>query len=186
MRHILLAATFGLITLLTGCNQFKEFSINEGLINDYLAKNVNYNHQVGLSGVVDADIQFFNLSTEIGRTEPNKIVLTGQAKITLDSLLGSTTAQVSLTLTSRPYFDVATGAIYLKDLTISSYKVTPENMDAPISAVLPYLNSSLQSFFEQQPVYVLNPDNSAAEATAKKLAKGLEVKPGKLVIPLVE
>jgi hypothetical protein len=30
---------------------------------------------------------------------------------------------------------------------------------------------------------VLNPDNSKTEALAKKLAKGLEVKPGELVIP---
>lgn len=55
-----------------------------------------------------------------------------------------------------------------------------------MSAVIPYLNSSLETFFETQPVYVLNPDNGAAEATAKKLAKGLEIKPGKLVIPLVD
>lgn len=59
-------------------------------------------------------------------------------------------------------------------------------MDTAIAAVIPYLNSSLETFFETQPVYVLNPENSAAEATAKKLAKGLEIKPGKLVIPLVD
>ena len=51
-----------------------------------------------------------------------------------------------------------------------------------MKALTPYLNQSLKSYFDQKPAYVLNPDNSKTEALAKKLAKGLEVKPGELVI----
>ncbi|MEX6313825.1 lipoprotein [Providencia manganoxydans] len=186
MKQFILAAMIGCFTLLTGCSQLTEFSISEGTINNYLATKVKYNHNVGISGVADADIQLANLKSEIGRSEPGMIALTGEATVNLDSLLGKTSAKIELTLTARPYFDAQAGSIYLRELNISQYKVIPENMDTAISAVIPYLNSSLGTFFETQPVYVLNPDNSAVEATAKKLAKGIEVKPGKIIIPLVD
>lgn len=186
MKISIFAAAFALITILTGCSQLTEFSVNESQINRYLANHVKYDNKVGISGVVDANIQLSNLTSEIGRSEPGKVAISGQTKVSLDSLIGSAKAEIALTLTSRPYFDVSTGSIYLKDLTISAYKVTPNNMDTSIAAVIPYLNSSLQTYFENQPIYVLNPENSVAEASAKKLAKGLEVRPGKLVIPLVD
>ncbi len=47
----------------------------------------------------------------------------------------------------------------------------------------PYLNQSLRSYFSQQPAYVLREDASTGEALAKKYAKGIEVKPGEIVIP---
>ena len=52
-----------------------------------------------------------------------------------------------------------------------------------IQALLPYLNQSLRSYFSQQPAYVLREDASTGEALAKKYAKGIEVKPGEIVIP---
>lgn len=186
MKQFILAALIGCLTLLTGCSQLTEFSISENTVNQYLANKVKYNNKVGISGVADADIQLTNLKSEISRSEPGKIALTGDAAVNLDTLLGKAEAKIALTLTARPYFDAQAGAIYLKELNISQYTVTPESMDTAIAAVIPYLNSSLETFFETQPVYVLNPENSAAEATAKKLAKGLEIKPGKLVIPLVD
>ncbi|MCD8668342.1 DUF1439 domain-containing protein, partial [Klebsiella pneumoniae] len=41
----------------------------------------------------------------------------------------------------------------------------------------------LRSYFSQQPAYVLREDASTGEALAKKYAKGIEVKPGEIVIP---
>ena len=55
-----------------------------------------------------------------------------------------------------------------------------------MKALAPYLNQSLKSYFDQQPAYVLDSEKSKAEGMAKKLAKGLEVKPGQLVIPLTD
>lgn len=186
MKTFLLATMFGFIALLAGCSQLSEFSISESQINSYLASKVKYEHKVGISGFADADIQLANLTSEIGRSEPGKVALNGEASVKLDSLIGKADAKIELTLTARPIFDAKTGSIYLKELNISQYKVIPESMDTAISAVIPYLNSSLETFFETQPVYVLDPNNGAAEATAKKLAKGLEIKPGKLIIPLVD
>jgi hypothetical protein len=66
------------------------------------------------------------------------------------------------------------------------YQVQPEKMDTVMKALSPYLNQSLKSYFDQKPVYVLNADKSKTEAMALKLAKGLEVKPGQLVIPFTD
>jgi hypothetical protein len=68
-------------------------------------------------------------------------------------------------------------------MELTDYSVQPEKMQTVMKALTPYLNQSLKSYFDQKPAYVLNPDNSKTEALAKKLAKGLEVKPGELVIP---
>ena len=186
MKNILLASLFGFLFILTGCDKLTEFTISESQINSYLASKVKYENNIGVSGVADADITLSNLTAEIGRSEPGIITLNGESNVKLNSFIGAADAKIALTLTARPVFDVSSGSIYLKELKITKYTITPQNMDTAISAVIPYLNSSLETFFEHQPVYVLNPENSAAEATAKKLAKGLEIKPGKLVIPMVD
>lgn len=48
------------------------------------------------------------------------------------------------------------------------------NGDANVAS---YLNRALRNYFNQQPAYVLREDGSRGEAMAKKLAKGIEVKP---------
>ncbi|HBB3178414.1 DUF1439 domain-containing protein, partial [Klebsiella pneumoniae] len=48
------------------------------------------------------------------------------------------------------------------------------------------LNQALRNYFNQQPAYVLREDGSQGEAMAKKLAKGIEVKPGEIVIPFTD
>ena len=63
------------------------------------------------------------------------------------------------------------------------HKLAPEKLQSVIQALLPYLNQSLRSYFSQQPAYVLREDASTGEALAKKYAKGIEVKPGEIVIP---
>ncbi len=45
---------------------------------------------------------------------------------------------------------------------------------------------ALRNYFNQQPAYVLREDGSRGEAMAKKLAKGIEVKPGEIVIPFTD
>ncbi|WP_445493637.1 lipoprotein [Photorhabdus sp. SF281] len=186
MKKFFLGAVLLLAGLVSGCDQFKEFSISEELINGYLAKHVHYQKQIELHGIANADIELTELSSQIGRTEPDKIALTGQAKVNIASLLGPAKADMKLTLKAQPVFDPEKGAIFLKELEIVDYQITPEKMEKPINALLPYLNKSLSAFFDIHPVYVLKPDHSKAEAAAKKLAKGLEVKPGKFVIVLTD
>ena len=70
-----------------------------------------------------------------------------------------------------------------KEMEVVDAKVAPEKLQSVIQALLPYLNQSLRSYFSQQPAYVLREDASTGEALAKKYAKGIEVKPGEIVIP---
>lgn len=186
MKHFFAGALLLLCGVIAGCDQLTEFSISEDSINHYLAKHTHYSKNIGIVGLADTSIDLANLSAQIGRTEPNKITLMGVAKINLETLFGSTQAEVSLAITSLPYFDVDTGAIYLKQLEISDYKIIPKKMASTITPILPIINNSLKAYFEKNPVYLLQAEKNKAEALAKKIAKGLEVKPGKLVIPLVE
>lgn len=80
-------------------------------------------------------------------------------------------------------FDREKGAIFLQEMEVVDAKVAPEKLQSVIQALLPYLNQSLRSYFSQQPAYVLREDASTGEALAKKYAKGIEVKPGEIVIP---
>ncbi|AXG47202.1 lipoprotein [Photorhabdus laumondii] len=186
MRKFFLGAVLLLVGLISGCDQFKDISISEELINGYLAKHVHYQKQLELHGIANADIELTELSSQIGRTEPNKIALTGRANVNVTSLLGPAKADMKLSLKAQPVFDQEKGAIFLKELEIVDYQITPEKMEKPINALVPYLNKSLSAFFDIHPIYVIKADHSKAEAAAKTLAKRLEVKPGKLVIMLTD
>ncbi|MCL2900031.1 lipoprotein [Brenneria tiliae] len=173
---LLLAFTLG------GCNKLTQYTLNEQEINQYLQKHNDYQKQLGMPGVVDANIVLTDLVSQIGRAEPGKITLSGNAKVDIASLLGNQTADMKLTLKAQPVFDKAQGAIYLKEMELVDYSVQPEKMQTIIKTLSPYLNQSLKSYFEQKPAYILNADNSTTEALAKKMAKGIEIKPGQIVI----
>ncbi|WP_340619849.1 lipoprotein [Xenorhabdus siamensis] len=186
MKKFLLGAALVLVGLLSGCDQFRDISINEGLLNDYLLKKVHYQKEISISGISSANISLGNLTSQIGRQDPEKIELTSQAKVEIATIFGSIQADMKLTLRAKPVFDAEKGAIFVKELEIVDYQTTPEKAAKPIKALMPYLNSSLSEFFNTHPVYVLNPQKSKAEAAATKFAKGLEIKPGKLVIGLTD
>jgi len=184
MKKILMGAAALLFAgVLAGCNQLTQYTLSEQEVNDYLQKHNDYQKQIGVPGLVDANIVLTQLQSQIGRSEPGKVTLSGDAKVNITSILGPQTADLKLTLKAQPVYDRAQGAIFLKDMELTDYSVQPEKMQTVMKALTPYLNQSLKSYFDQKPAYVLNPDNSKTEALAKKLAKGLEVKPGELVIP---
>lgn len=172
--------------LLTACNQLTQYTVSEQEINQALQKHNNYQKDIGVSGLVNAHIVLNDLSSQIGREEPGKITLSGNAKVNITSLLGPQQADMRLKMKAQPFFDQQKGAIYLKDLEIVSADVQPEKMQPILQTLTPYLNQSLKSYFDREPAYVLSVDRSKAEAMAKKLAKGLEVKPGELVIPFTD
>ncbi|KAA9254289.1 lipoprotein, partial [Escherichia coli] len=140
----------------------------------------------GLPGVADAHIVLTNLTSQIGREEPNKVTLTGDANLDMNSLFGSQKATMKLKLKALPVFDKEKGAIFLKEMEVVDATVQPEKMQTVMQTLLPYLNQALRNYFNQQPAYVLREDGSQGEAMAKKLAKGIEVKPGEIVIPFTD
>ncbi|WP_192456726.1 lipoprotein [Musicola keenii] len=172
--------------LLSGCGPLTQYSLSEQEINQYLQQHNDYQKQLGVPGVIDANIVLTELNSQIGRTEPGKVTLSGNAKVNIASLLGNQTADMKLTLKAQPVFNKEQGAIYLKDLELVSYQVEPEKLQSLLQTLTPYLNQSLKNYFDQKPAYVLNPEHSNKEALAKKLAKGIDVKPGQLVILLTD
>lgn len=187
MRKLFLgAAALMFAGLLAGCNQLTQYTVSEQQVNDYLHQHNDFQKQLGVPGLVDAKITLTNLNSQIGRAEPGKITLTGDASVDITSLFGPQKADMTLTLKAQPSFDKEKGAIFLKDMEVVDYTIKPEKIDSVMKGLMPYLNQSLRSYFDQKPAYVLNGDHSKGEAMAKKLAKGLEVKPGELVIPFTD
>ncbi|WP_312315243.1 lipoprotein [Atlantibacter sp.] len=180
-------ALVGLLTVLVvGCNQLTQYSVTEQEINQALAKRNNYAKDLGLPGLADAHIVLSNLTSQIGRQEPNKVTLNGDANVNLTSIFGNQQATLKLTLKALPTFNKEQGAIYLQDMEGVNVEVLPQKMESVMKTITPYLNQSLKAYFNQQPAYVLSEDRSKGEALAKQYAKGIEVKPGEIVIPFVE
>ncbi|MEZ3498195.1 lipoprotein [Pantoea sp. KPR_PJ] len=187
MKKAFLGLTALILSLaISGCNQLTQYSISEQEVNQALAKHNNYEKDIGVAGLVNAHILLTNLSSQIGREEPDRVTLSGNAKINVSSLFGPQQADMQLKMKAQPVFDAQQGAIFLRDLEIVDAQVQPEKMATIIKSLTPYLNQSLKSYFNQKPAYVLSVDRSKGEALAKKLAKGLEVKPGELIIPFTE
>ncbi|WP_158783091.1 lipoprotein [Pantoea sp. BAV 3049] len=175
-----------LVGLLSGCNQLTQYTISEQEVNQALQKHNNYEKQIGVAGLVDAHIVLTDLNSQIGREEPNKIMLTGNAKVNISSLFGPQSADMKLTMKAQPVFNKDQGAVYLKDMELVDVQVQPEKMQGVLKTLTPYLNQSLKDYFNQKPAYILSSDRSKAESLAKRFAKGLEVKPGELVIPFTD
>lgn len=183
MKKIIIAAALVLSGLVVGCNQLTQYTVSEQEINQALEKRNNFSKDIGLPGIADAHIVLTNLTSQIGREEPNKVVLSGDAALDMKSLFGNQKADVTLKLKAQPVFNKEKGAIFLQDMDIVDATVKPEKMQGVIKTLLPYLNQSLRDYFNSHPAYVLSEDRSEGEALAKKHATGIDVKPGEIIIP---
>lgn len=186
MKKIVIAAALVISGLLVGCNQLTQYTVSEQEINQALEKHNNFSKDIGVPGLADAHIVLSKLSSQIGREEPNKVTLSGDADLDMTSLFGNQKANIKLKLKALPVFNKEKGAIFLQEMEVVDAQVTPEKMKPVIQTLMPYLNQSLRSYFNQQPAYVLSEDKSKGESLAKKYAKGIEVKPGEIIIPFTD
>ncbi|MTD39908.1 lipoprotein [Erwinia sp. CPCC 100877] len=186
MKKFVMAAALVIGSLLAGCNQLTSYTISEQEINQALAKRNDFSKDIGVPGVADAHIVLTNLASKIGREEPNKVTLTGDAQLDMSSLFGNQKATIQLTLKAEPFFNAEQGAIYLREMEVVDTTIEPKKMESVLQTIVPYLNQSLRNYFNQKPAWVLSEDRSKGEAMAKKYAKGIEVKPGEIIIPLTD
>lgn len=98
MKKFFFAAALIVSGLLVGCNQLTQYTVSEQEINQALAKHNNFSKDIGLPGVAEAHIVLSNLTSQIGREEPNKVTLTGDANLDMNSLFGSQKATMKLKL----------------------------------------------------------------------------------------
>ncbi|MEH0885734.1 lipoprotein [Enterobacter sp. UNJFSC 003] len=183
MKKIVIAAALIVSGLLVGCNQLTQYTVSEQEINQALEKHNNFSKDIGVPGLADAHIVLSNLTSQIGREEPNKVTLSGDANLDMTSLFGNQKANIKLKLKALPVFNKEKGAIFLQEMEVVDAVVSPDKMKPVLQTLMPYLNQSLRNYFNQQPAYVLSEDKSKGEALAKKYAKGIEVKPGEIIIP---
>lgn len=174
-----------IVALLSACNKLTQYTITEQEINQYLQKHTKYEKQIGI-GIADANIVLGNLNAQIGRSEPNIVTLSAEAKVDVKSIIGGQSANLKLSLKAQPVFEKETSSVYLKEMELTDYTVQPEKLNTMMATLIPYLNQSLKSYFNENPAYRLADDRTKAEALAKKLAKGIEVKPGEIIIPFTE
>lgn len=186
MKKIVLAAALIVSGLLVGCNQLTQYTVSEQEINQALEKHNNFSKDIGVPGLADAHIVLTNLTSQIGPEEPNKVTLAGDADLDMSSLFGNQKANIKLKLKALPVFNKEKGAIFLQEMEVVDAKVSPDKMAPVLQTLMPYLNQSLRNYFNQQPAYVLSEDKSKGEALAKKYAKGIEVKPGEIIIPFTD
>ena len=186
MKKIVIAAALIVSGLLVGCNQLTQYTVSEQEINQALEKHNNFAKDIGVPGLADAHIVLSNLASQIGREEPNKVTLSGDATLDMTSLFGNPKADIKRKLKALPVFNKEKGAIFLQEMEIVDAVVTPDKMKPVLQTLMPYLNQSLRNYFNQQPAYVLSEDKSKGEALAKKYAKGIEVKPGEIIIPFTD
>ncbi|MDI3428412.1 MULTISPECIES: lipoprotein [unclassified Enterobacter] len=186
MKKIVIAAALIVSGLLVGCNQLTQYTVSEQEINQALEKHNNFSKDIGVPGLADAHIVLSNLVSQIGREEPNKVTLTGDASLDMTSLFGNQKANIKLKLKALPVFNKEKGAIFLQEMEVVDAVVSPEKMKPVLQTLMPYLNQSLRNYFNQQPAYVLSEDKSKGESLAKKYAKGIEVKPGEIIIPFTD
>ena len=186
MKKIVLAVALIVSGLLVGCNQLTQYTVSEQEINQALEKHTNFSKDIGVPGLADAHIVLTNLTSQIGREEPNKVTLAGDADLDMSSLFGNQKANIKLKLKALPVFNKEKGAIFLQEMEVVDAKVSPDKMAPVLQTLMPYLNQSLRNYFNQQPAYVLSEDKSKGEAMAKKYAKGIEVKPGEIIIPFTD
>ncbi|VTP66536.1 Uncharacterized lipoprotein yceB precursor [Leclercia adecarboxylata] len=73
--------------------------------NQALQKRNNFAKDIGVPGVADAHIVLTNLASQIGREEPNKVMLSGDASLDMNSLFGSQKANIKLKLKALPVFN---------------------------------------------------------------------------------
>ncbi|MBF3339779.1 DUF1439 domain-containing protein, partial [Leptospira borgpetersenii serovar Hardjo-bovis] len=102
MKKMLVAAARIFSGLLVECNQLTQYTVTEQDINQALQKRNNYAKDIGVPGLADAHIVLTNLNSAIGREEPNKITLNGDASLDMTSLFGNQKALVKLKLKALP------------------------------------------------------------------------------------
>lgn len=158
-------------------------SISEKEINDYLrtqlAEKIPLADSVGIPGLMQLDYQLHDLVTQIGQTNEKKVEIQGIVDGLLIARGKKHEAKIKINLDTIPYFDPEKGAVYLKDVRLLSWEVSPEKYQETVQFFLPMLADGLTNVLNNSPVYTLD-ENKTKEALVKKFGKAIIVEKGSL------
>lgn len=158
-------------------------SISEKEINDYLrtqlAEKIPLADSVGIPGLMQLDYQLHDLVTQIGQTNEKKVEIQGIVDGLLIARGKKHEAKIKLNLDTIPYFDPEKGAVYLKDVRLLSWEVSPEKYQETVQFFLPMLFDGLTNLLNRSPVYTLD-ETKTKEMLVKKFGKAIIVEKGML------
>ena len=158
-------------------------SISEKEINDYLrtqlAEKIPLADSVGIPGLMQLDYQLHDLVTQIGQTNEKKVEIQGIVDSLLTARGKKHEAKIKINLDTIPYFDPEKGAVYLKDVRLLSWEVSPEKYQETVQFFLPMLFDGLTNLLNRSPVYTLD-ETKTKEMLVKKFGKAIIVEKGML------
>ncbi len=182
LRKLFLLLVSFLAVCFSGTAMAFEFTVPYRITNQdleqYLSKKVKLNQSVGFNNFFTFDYEIKNMKPKIGENE-GQIAISATIKGTLSLLQDKFESQIEIEFSAKPYYDSATGSIYLKDFHITKSNITPEKYMKDIEKLMPWLNNSLANLLEKTPIYQLD-EEKFSQRIIKKFAKAIVVKPNQL------
>lgn len=175
-------ATFGLFLLtLTNFTQAGLFSISEKEINHYLAnqlaEKVPLQDRVGLPPFFQLDYRLHQLATKIGQNTENRVEIAGVIDGFLTVKSKHYDVKLTLNLDTIPHYEPEKGAIFLKDVRLNQWSISPEKYQRELQPFISPIAQGVAQLLNSQPVYTLD-ENQMKEAMVKKFGKKIVVEPG--------
>lgn len=176
---------FALLFGLTACSVSNAglLSVSEQQINQYLqtrlAEKIPLQDSVGIPMLFQLDYNIQNLATKIGQTEAKKVEITGDIGGVLRVRGKTFDANITLNLDTVPYYDPEKGAIFLKEVQLKSWQVSPAKYQNELQMILPLLADGMAGVLNRMPIYTLD-ENKMKEALVKKFGKAIIVEKGEL------
>lgn len=159
------------------------FSITEEEINHYLAtrlsEKVPLENKLGIPHLLELDYKLSDLNTQIGQTEEKRVAISGTILGQLSAKGRKHQAQIRLNLDTLPYYDPQQGAIYLQDIRLRHWEISPEKYHEELQVFLPLLAEGVANLLNTTPIYTLD-ESSIKEALIRKFGKAIVVKQGEL------
>lgn len=158
-------------------------SITESEINQYLAtdlaKKVPMQDSIGIPNLFQLDYRLHNLATKIGQTEEKRVEVAGIVDGLLNLKGKRYDVKLKLNLDTLPHYDAEKGALFLKDVRLNSWAISPEKYQSELAPFVSPLAQGLASLLDSNPVYTLD-EIKAKEALVKKFGKQIIVEKGVL------
>lgn len=161
--------------------QANPLSISEQEINHYLstrlAEKVPLKDSIGIPHLFQLDYNLRDIVTKIGQTEEKRVEVAG----VVDGLLKLKGKRYDVTLTLNldtiPYYHSEKGAVFLKDIRLKQWSISPEKYQNELQPFISPLAQGLASILDSNPVYTLD-ESKVKEALVKKFGKQIVVEKG--------
>ena len=177
MKKLSRTICLGLTVLLGGC--VSQYSITEQEMEQYLRKEIHFEVKQG-NQLVGIDVRINDISVKLGQ-KPDTMSVSASTKVSINNPIFPLNAKLTTTFEAKPWYDSATHSIYLRQLELVKVESTPKDIERAMSSATPQVMGYLRQFLENQPVYVLDTQDSN-QALMAKMAESLQVAPGKLVL----